>query len=235
MKKEAAKKETKRLFELKKRSDYFNVATLLFTIGSIFGVYYEQIFMLVTVYVHQGYILWVPRTGLVYGPFSPIYGVGALLIFAVCCIWRDKKWYEYFIYGFFISGVFEYLMALGQEKFFGTRSWDYTDKALNIGGKTTVPYMLVWGALFVIFIYGVLPLVLKLYAKIPKVISKYLFRALAIFLIIDIIISFAAAWRQNQRWQDVPPRNFIEQYLDDTFTDEFLHNIYENAIPIRKS
>ncbi len=228
-------KNRKNLIELARKRGYFNIGVLLFTVGSIFGVYYEQIFMFTTIYFRTGNIFWEPRTGLVYGPFSPIYGVGTLIIFLVCALWKNRKWHEYFLAGFFLSGILEYLMATGQEFFFGTRSWDYSEKFLNIDGKTTIPYMLVWGALFVLFAYVVLPFVAKLYKKIPIKISDILCIILAVFLIYDATVSFAAVYRQNLRRHGVPPRNAIEQYLDSKFTDEFLHTKYENAVPVERS
>lgn len=225
-------KQNKRLFEVERRRDYFNLAVFIFTVGSIFGTLYEQIFMLICIYLDNGKLIWLPRAGLVYGPLSPIYGTGALLIFLLICRWRSKKWYDYFVYGFFIGGVLEYIMAVAQEKIFGTRSWDYSDKPLNIGGKTTVPYMFVWGALFLLFIYVIFPLLLKIYRKIPHKIGDIFFKILAIFLIFDIIISCVAVYRQNLRRHGIEPRNFIERYCDTRFTDEFLHTIYENAVPV---
>ena len=225
----------KRLFELERRKDYFNLGVLIFTIGSVFGTYYEQIFMYVTLYIHQGIKLWLPRSGLIYGPLSPIYGAGALLVFIMICRWRNKKWYEYFVYGFFIGGVLEYVMAVGQELLFGTRSWDYSDKYLNIGGKTTIPYMLVWGAIVVAFIYLVFPLIFKLYKLIPRKIGDIVFKILAIFLIFDILISGIAVYRQNLRRHGIEPRNFIERYCDTHYPDDLLNGIYENAVPVERN
>ena len=191
--------------------------------------------MYVTLYIHEGVKLWLPRSGLIYGPLSPIYGAGALLVFILICRWRDKKWYEYFIYGFFLGGVLEYIMAIGQEILFGTRSWDYSDKYLNIGGKTTVPYMFVWGAIVVAFIYLVFPLIFKLYRLVPHKIRDIIFKILAIFLIFDILISGIAVYRQNLRRHGIEPRNFVERYCDTHYPDDLLNGIYENARPVERN
>ena len=151
------------------------------------------------------------------------------------CRWRNKKWYEYFVYGFFIGGVLEYVMAVGQELLFGTRSWDYSDKYLNIGGKTTIPYMFVWGAIVVAFIYLVFPLIFKLYELIPRKIGDIVFKILAIFLIFDILISGIAVYRQNLRRHGIEPRNFIERYCDTHYPDDLLNGIYENAVPVERN
>ena len=37
-------------------------------------------------------------------------------------------------------------MSLIQQYLLGSRSWNYANEPLNIGGRTTVPFMLFWGA-----------------------------------------------------------------------------------------
>ena len=54
---------------------------LIFVIGSIFGAFYEQILNLVKVYLTTGDIVWELRRGVIYGPFSPIYGAGQYFLF----------------------------------------------------------------------------------------------------------------------------------------------------------
>ena len=52
----------------------------IFLIASVFGVYYEQILNFVTHYLRDGSIYWQVRRGVIYGPLSPIYGIGAVLM-----------------------------------------------------------------------------------------------------------------------------------------------------------
>ena len=52
----------------------------IFVIGCIFGTYYEQILTLVKSLIHTGEFVWEFRRGVLYGPFSPIYGAGAVLM-----------------------------------------------------------------------------------------------------------------------------------------------------------
>lgn len=233
-KKESRNKKTK--FEVtpkfERGIDYFNIAVLLFAIGSIVGVYWEQIYVPISVYLETGNIIHVSRTGLIYGPFSPIYGAGALIFFALIFIFRNKKAWQYFLIGSIISGFFEYMMSLGQEVLFGTRSWNYSNELLNINGRTTVIYAAVWGIFFLIAIYGVFPLVYKLYRKIPSKIRNIAIICLAIFLVFDITVSIVASRRQYERRQNIEASNFIERFCDKHYTDEYLKRIYENARPV---
>ena len=44
----------------------------------------------------------------------------------------------------------------------GSRSWNYANEPLNIGGRTTVPFMLFWGLLCYLIVRFILPFVLWL-------------------------------------------------------------------------
>lgn len=53
-------------------------------------------------------------------------------------------------------------MSLIQQYLLGSRSWNYANEPLNIGGRTTVPFMLFWGLLCYLIVRFILPLVLWL-------------------------------------------------------------------------
>ena len=68
-----------------------------------------------------------------------------------------KKTRNVFLIGTVLGGAFEYLCSLFQEKVFGSISWDYSNHFLNINGRTTIPFAIVWGILCVLMIKIVLP------------------------------------------------------------------------------
>ena len=47
-----------------------------------------------------------------------------------------------FLIGALGGGAVEYILSVLEELVLGTRSWDYSAYFLNIGGRTTLPYML---------------------------------------------------------------------------------------------
>ena len=95
---------------------------------------------------HHHELVWQLRRGVIYGPISPIYGMGAVLMIAI--LGRKKRPdYQTIFYGALLGGGFEYLISFLQETFLGTVSWDYTNEFLNINGRTTIPYAFVWGLL----------------------------------------------------------------------------------------
>lgn len=206
----------------------FNQLVLIFTIGCIFGTYWEEIMHLVTSFWATGVPEWESRRGLVYGPFSPVYGIGAVLIYLIFYLPRFKAW-VCFVGGAIFGGMLEYMLSVLQEWIFGTISWDYSDRLLNIDGRTTIPYMIVWGGLVMIFAQIVLPYLGKVYQQIKEVNMNRICMVLAVFLAFNISMSVAAVLRQTMRHEGNPADKRIEIFLDKRFPDERLQQIYSNT------
>lgn len=210
------------------KATIFNKAVMIFVLGSVFGTYYEQILHLVKHLLKYGSFSWVSRRSLIYGPFSLIYGLGAVLVYLFFCH-KKRPWYKNFIYGGFLGGVYEFVMSWLQENIWGTISWDYSGYFLDIGGRTTVPFMAFWGLLALLFVDVFYPLVNKLYYQISEKKMAILASGLAAVLIFDMIISATAVFRQTQRHRGVPANTFIDHFCDYYYTDEYLKKVYDNS------
>ena len=88
----------------------------LFLFGCIFGAYYEEILNLVVHYHYHHEFVWQLRRGVIYGPISPIYGGGAVIMIALLGRKERPDW-QTFLYGALIGGGFEYLVSFLQETF----------------------------------------------------------------------------------------------------------------------
>ena len=211
----------------------FNQLVLIFAIGCIFGTYYEELICLVRNLIETGNVILVSRRGLVYGPFSPIYGIGAVGIYLI--FYRTKaKWPVCLLGGALLGGMFEYGASVVQELIFGTRSWDYTGQLGSIGGRTTVPYMLVWGLLALLAARWLYPLLEKAYDRMAGRRMNRICVALAVFLVFDATISIAAMWRQAERRAGDTADNAVEEFLDEEFPDSKLQLIYDNTVYVKK-
>ncbi len=210
--------------------DLLNFITLNFLIGSIFGTYYEQIITLVEHLIKDGQVVWVSRSGLIYGPLSPAYGLGTVLVMLIFCMYSKKNYQKLkvFIYASLFGGAFEYLVSFFQEKIFGSVSWDYSSFFLNIGGRTTVIYMLFWGVAVMLYIYYLYPLLIKFYLKVKGKIANVIFLILFVLLIADITISALAIYRQNMRHKNIEAKTFIGRFCDEHYPDDYLKKIYDN-------
>lgn len=206
----------------------FYQAVILFVVGCVFGTYWEEIIQLVKSFFATGTPVWESRRGLVYGPFSPVYGIGAVLIYLVFYLPRAKMW-VCFVGGAVFGGVLEYVLSVLQEWIFGTRSWDYTGRPLDIGGRTTVLYMIVWGGLVAAVVRWVCPMIDRACRKVSEKKLEWICLGLAGFLAFDIVVSVAAVWRQAERRTGDPADTGVERLLDWKFPDERLEKIYSNT------
>lgn len=207
----------------------FNQIVLVFAIGCVFGTYYEEIIAMAKHLWADGTIEWFSRRGLVYGPFSPIYGVGAVGIYLF--FYRTRASWQACLFGGAIAGgAFEYILSVLQEWIFSTRSWDYSDRFLNIGGRTTVPYAIFWGLLVLATAYWLFPLLNQAYERLEGKGLNIFCTGLAVFLAFDIAMSVAANWRQMERREGDPANTKVEVFLDKHFPDERLKLIYDNTV-----
>ena len=207
----------------------------IFLIGSIFGAYYEQILNLMIHYHYHHEFVWQLRRGVIYGPISPVYGAGALL-FALFLIRHFKSNFHLFFKAALIGGFFEYAMSFFQETFLGTISWDYSNEFLNLNGRTTIPFMIVWGLFGLLFAKVIYPMISHYIEYFPKKFGQIFSIILLVLLILDFTISWGALFRQRLRLKGHEPITFIGEFFDHHFSDEFLRKYYSNMkiIPVSK-
>ena len=200
----------------------------IFVTGCVMGVVVENIFCFIT----QGFF--ENRSGLIYGPFNPVYGLGAALMTVILYKLFDKPFILLFISGTIVGGVFEYLCSLFLEIFLGNTSWDYSWTMFNINGRIDLFYSMMWGGLAVFWGKAAYPLLSRLIEKIPRkigVVSTYL---MLVFLLFNMFISSAAVYRQTRRMKGIGPENGFEEFLDRHYTDERLKKVYPNMVFVNK-
>lgn len=191
-----------------------------FIFGSIFGYYYEMGLQ----WLQRGTL--ESRQGLIYGPFSQVYGIGAVIF--VLLLSRFKKTYSLFLAGTLLGGLAEYICSLIQQYVFGSISWDYSSYFLNFNGRTSLFHMVCWGVIGVLFMKLVYPLLLKGVEKLKNKTGYIISIILGIFLLFDIFISTVATIREKQRRMGIEARNTFEAKLDEWYPDSYLYKIYPN-------
>ena len=177
----------------------------IFLVGCVFGAYYEEILNLVIHFHYHHELVWQLRRGVIYGPISPIYGMGAVLMIAISFL---------------------------QETFLGTVSWDYTNEFLNINGRTTIPYAFVWGLLALLLVKVVYPLISNIVESFPIKFGTILTKTLLVILIADFTVSWGALIRQTLRHNGIQPISFVGRFFDTYYPDEKLKESYTNMVII---
>lgn len=98
---------------------------------------------------------------------------------------------------FFLSAIvfsiFEYITDFFLQALFGTKWWDYTGEFLNLNGRITLSFSIVWGIAAILFIKFVQPFVTKIVgkilSKIPAKAQKIIANTLVSIIIIDTLAS----------------------------------------------
>ena len=201
------------------RNDAFDWV-YLFAIGGLIGTVYEVVLNMVL----HGII--EDRSGSILTPFNYVYGIGALVIFFVMT--RLKKPHSVFLAGSLLGGALEYGLSVFQEVVLGSRSWDYSAKPLNIGGRTTVPYTLVWGALCFVAVYALFPAFLRLIHRMPERVRKQVAVFLLVILIADVAVTATAAVRYSQRAAGMTTQSGWTNIVDNLFDDAFMRLHFPN-------
>ena len=194
----------------------------IFIIGSVIGYIYEMIVVL----IQKGYF--ESRQGLIYGPFTPVYGIGAIIYYLILKKVKTRNKIQIFFITAILGGTTEYICSLVQEKAFGTISWDYSYLPFDINGRTSLLHCTYWGIAGIIYITLIEPYIYKLEQKIEYNSIKFITAALSLFIAFDIIISCVAADRQFERRHNVAPENKFDTFLDKHYPDEYMDKVFAN-------
>lgn len=200
--------------------NYFNIFWT-FVVCSVLGLIIEDIFHVV---VYHG---WEDRAGLLFGPFSPIYGFGATLMTLALNSIREKNPLLIFLCSALIGGAFEYVTSWFMQFAFGVTAWDYTGSFLSIGGRTNGFFMLCWGLLGVVWIKLLLPLIFKLIYKIPWN-WRYSVTALAtVLIIVDGVMTLQSlnCWYERESGQ--VPKTTVQQFYAKHFDNAYMENRFQ--------
>ena len=155
-----------------------------FFIYSIIGFIFENVVGIIT---NNNF-----NSGILYGPITPIYGFGVILILIISKYLflhlHMPRWKEtiisFFILIIVLTGL-EFLGGIVIEKIFGIVFWDYSDFKFNIGKYISLEISFLWGILSIFIIYIIHPLLDNFIRKIPRLITF-----IAIFIVIvDLTIT----------------------------------------------
>ena len=201
----------------------------LFVIGSFIGTLMETVWAI----FEEGHF--EVRVGMVYGPFIPVYGGGAC--FLTIIHYKLYKLSDTFI--FIISPVvgagFEYFCSWFQETIFGTVSWDYSNTAFNLDGRTNLMYALIWGFLGLVWVRYLYPWASKLIEKIPKRTGSVITTFLLVFMLFNAFMSVSATARWQAREEGISASNAFERYLDKHFDDEKMNFLFPHMEDVEET
>ena len=175
---------------------------------------------------------WMNRSSMLYGPFSFVWGLGAVILTVTLQGLADKNDCYVFLAGFVVGGVYEYMCSVFTELVFGTVFWDYSNMPLNIGGRTNVLFCFFWGVLAVVWIKIIFPPMSGLIEKVPALTGKVLTWVVIFGMACNAILTSAAMLRYNTRAGQPEPANALEEFIDRQYGDAYMERRWPNMIAV---
>lgn len=169
----------------------------------------EEIFTLVIYFIIYSFFGWiiestyksilqkkVVNSGFLAGPFCPIYGFGALIMYLSLRNVTNNI-FILFVFGMVALSIFEYIVGLFLEIAFQTKYWDYSEKKFNIHGRVCLLNSFYWGILGIIFMKGIHPAVENLISKIPPMYLMIIVGIGCAYLLTDTITTIVKIIKIN--------------------------------------
>ena len=170
------------------------------------------------------------RSSVIYGPFSVVWGLGAVVLTVVLSRFSHKSIMYLFWTGALLGGVYEYVCSIITEVFLGTVFWDYSHMKLHIGGRTNVLFMGFWGILSVGWIKFCYPRLSRYIERIPVVYRNTIAWVIVGFMVWDSLISVMAMERYQARRAGIPAEGIVEEFLDRNYQDELIEQVWPNMM-----
>lgn len=212
--------------------NYFNLFWVFF-VCSVLGLTLEEVWHMVV--VDPG--VYQDRAGMLFGPFSPIYGFGAVLMTMALNRFYKKNPLIIFLVSALIGGAFEVFVGWFMQTSFGVVSWSYSHIrlfgmpdpiAVLTGGRTCTPFACMWGLGGLIWIKVLLPRLLKLINMIPWKRRYSATVILTAVMLIDGVMTLQSLdyWYQrvNGTVRNIP----VAQFYDKHFDNEYMENRFQS-------
>lgn len=213
--------------------DFFNLFWV-FVVCCFLGLVIETIYHFVI--VDPGH--YQDRAGLLFGPFSPIYGFGAVLMTVALNRFYKANPIIIFLVSAVIGGMFEAAVSWFMQVGFGAVAWSYSGAkvfglfpdpiAQLTGGRTCINFMCMWGALGFVWIKACLPWLLRLINKIPWKLRYSFTTFCAILMIIDGVMTLQALECWYDRESGIQPNSPIEEFYADHFDNEYMAHRFQS-------
>lgn len=212
--------------------NYFNLFWVFF-VCSVLGLILEEVWHMVV--VDPG--VYQDRAGMLFGPFSPIYGFGAVLMTMALNRFYKKNPLIIFLVSALIGGAFEVFVGWFMQTSFGVVSWSYSHIrlfgmpdpiAVLTGGRTCTPFACMWGLGGLIWIKVLLPRLLKLINMIPWKRRYSATVILTAVMLIDGVMTLQSLDYWYQRVNGTVRNTPVAQFYDKHFDNEYMENRFQS-------
>ena len=140
-----------------------------------------------TVYCSIGKRKFVNR-GFLNGPLCPVYGFGALAVLYFLRPVSDNI-PLLFVSGMVLTSVIEYITGYLLEKLFATKWWDYSSRRFNIHGRVCLRNSLMFGALSVVAVRVIDPVIRGGIYALPATVCAVLSIVFGAMMVADLVVT----------------------------------------------
>ena len=162
------------------------------------------------------------RFGLLWGPFSPIYGLGAVLITVALNRLKNARPIVLFAVAGLVGSSLEFVGGWFWKNFFGVLAWSYQGQPFNLFGYTSLGMAMCWGAIGFMWMRFALPVVMRVVTVITANMSKVATAAITVFLAADIAMTFVTINCWFDRLDGVPVETPIQQFCAEHYDNDFM-------------
>lgn len=213
--------------------DFFNLFWV-FVVCCFLGLVIETVYHMVV--VDPG--VYQDRTGMLFGPFSPIYGFGAVLMTIALNRFYKSNFLIIFLVSAVIGGLFEAAVSWFMQTGFGAVAWDYTGStifglfpdpiAILFHGRTSALFMCMWGVLGCVWIKLCLPWLLKLINLIPWKARYGVTTLCAALMLVNGVMTLQALDCWYQRESGYQPTSPIEEFYAKNYDNSFMEHRFQS-------
>ena len=213
--------------------DFFNLFWV-FVVCCVLGLIIETVYHMVV--VDPG--VYQDRAGMLYGPFSPIYGFGAVLMTVALNRFYRANPIVIFLVSAVIGGLFEAAVSWFMQVGFGAVAWDYSGStifglfpdpiAVLFGGRTSTLFMCMWGALGFVWIKVCLPWLLKLINLIPWQARYSVTAVCAALMLVNGVMTLQSLECWYQRESGLPPSSPVEEFYAEHYDDAYMAHRFQS-------
>ena len=213
--------------------DFFNLFWV-FVVCCVLGLIIETVYHMVV--VDPG--VYQDRAGMLYGPFSPIYGFGAVLMTVALNRFYRANPVVIFLVSAVIGGLFEAAVSWFMQVGFGAVAWDYSGStifglfpdpiAVLFGGRTSTLFMCMWGALGFVWIKVCLPWLLKLINLIPWQARYSVTAVCAALMLVNGVMTLQSLECWYQRESGLPPSSPVEEFYAEHYDDAYMAHRFQS-------
>ena len=171
----------------------------------------------------------VSGQSVLYGPFTILYGLVALLVLLFVEPLAGRSDRRLFLGSCVLGSIVQYASRWLMERTIGVVLSGYGPGPALFGGRLSLFDIVAWGVFGVVAVRYIAPWAAGLLGKLPERQGAVLSFAMVFLLVCNVFLSAGVFIRWGERQNAVPPRGVFQSYLDTRYPDETLGNVFPNA------